>query len=372
MNWYYVDAGQQAGPVDDAQLEELARSGKIQSDTLIWREGMDNWQPYGQAKASSSAPTPTGGPAGVAANPAEATSEAVCLECGRIFNMNDMIRHGQGYVCANCKPVFLQKISEGLSSRGQAGGGGTATVEQLLARDYQHDLGGYLTHGWETFKNGPGIIIGASVLVYGCLMAINFVPYLSSILSIVLTGPLMGGLWLFYLKKIRGEEAGINDAFSGFQKRFGQLLLGNFIPGLLAGLCLVPMVIVIVIGVMVLSENRGGSPFDSGVGIALVVVGAVVGIAGFCGMVYLSTCWMFTLPLVADKGMNFWPAMSLSRKMVIKHWWMTFLVLVVVGLIGSLGALACLVGILVSGPVAFAALATAYDRLFGDLAPANA
>jgi len=35
MNWYYVDAGQQAGPVDDAQLEELLRSGKIQSDTLV-------------------------------------------------------------------------------------------------------------------------------------------------------------------------------------------------------------------------------------------------------------------------------------------------------------------------------------------------
>ena len=27
MNWYYADAGQQTGPVDDAQFEALAQSG---------------------------------------------------------------------------------------------------------------------------------------------------------------------------------------------------------------------------------------------------------------------------------------------------------------------------------------------------------
>jgi len=111
MNWYYVDAGQQAGPVDDAQLEELARSGKILNDTLVWREGMDNWQPYGQTRASSASGAFS--PSAQAAAPIETTREAVCVECGRIFNMDDMIRHGESYVCANCKPVFVQKLAEG-------------------------------------------------------------------------------------------------------------------------------------------------------------------------------------------------------------------------------------------------------------------
>lgn len=108
MNWYYVDAGQQAGPVDDSQLEELLRSGKIQADTLVWREGMVNWQPYNQAKSQSQtlatpAVVPTTGGA----------QEAVCVECGKIFNTDDMIRHGGNYVCATCKPVFMQKLAEG-------------------------------------------------------------------------------------------------------------------------------------------------------------------------------------------------------------------------------------------------------------------
>jgi len=50
MDWYYVDAGQQAGPVEETQLEELSRSGKIQPDTLVWHEGMTEWQPYSAVK----------------------------------------------------------------------------------------------------------------------------------------------------------------------------------------------------------------------------------------------------------------------------------------------------------------------------------
>lgn len=117
MNWYYVDAGQQAGPVDDAQLDDLARNGKLQPDTLVWREGLDNWLPYSQARSSA---TQSGArlSARATAEPVETTREAVCAECGKIFNMDDMIRHGESYVCANCKPVFVQKLKEGAKLSG--------------------------------------------------------------------------------------------------------------------------------------------------------------------------------------------------------------------------------------------------------------
>ena len=37
-----------------------------------------------------------------------------CFECGKLFSTQDMIRHGDTYVCANCKPIFMQKLAEGL------------------------------------------------------------------------------------------------------------------------------------------------------------------------------------------------------------------------------------------------------------------
>ncbi len=111
MNWYYVDQGQQAGPVNDVQVEELVRSGKIQPDTLVWREGMAAWQSYREVKA----PAPSSGPppAASASYAPGQGAEAVCAECGKMFAIQDMIRHGGVYICANCKPVFMQKLAEG-------------------------------------------------------------------------------------------------------------------------------------------------------------------------------------------------------------------------------------------------------------------
>ena len=115
MNWYYVDQGQQAGPANDAQFEELVRSGKIQPDTLVWREGMAAWQSYREVMSpgSSSGPLPADG---ASYTPGQG-AEAVCAECGKMFAIQDMIHHGGAlggiYICANCKPVFLQKLAEG-------------------------------------------------------------------------------------------------------------------------------------------------------------------------------------------------------------------------------------------------------------------
>ncbi len=106
MNWYYAEQGQQAGPVSEEQLDEMFRNGKILPDTLVWHEGLAAWAPYREAKggafSTGSTPAATGGAA-----------EAVCAECGKIFPIDETIRHGNVRVCAGCKPVFLQKLQEG-------------------------------------------------------------------------------------------------------------------------------------------------------------------------------------------------------------------------------------------------------------------
>ncbi|MEM6912230.1 MAG: DUF4339 domain-containing protein [Verrucomicrobiota bacterium] len=42
-NWFYAADGTQQGPVGFYQLRTLAQEGTIKPDTLIWREGMENW-----------------------------------------------------------------------------------------------------------------------------------------------------------------------------------------------------------------------------------------------------------------------------------------------------------------------------------------
>jgi uncharacterized RDD family membrane protein YckC len=115
MNWYYVDgARNQAGPVDEAAFDALIASGTITAETLVWREGMANWLPLREARPGTA-------PAGAATvTPATGQGEAVCAECGRLFQFDDTIQIGNARVCASCKPVFVQKMREGLDV-GQAG-----------------------------------------------------------------------------------------------------------------------------------------------------------------------------------------------------------------------------------------------------------
>jgi uncharacterized RDD family membrane protein YckC len=107
MKWYYADAGRQVGPVDDAQLDELVRSGAVRDDTLIWKEGMANWQPHSAVRGPSK-PIPI--PA--AAVPI-AGETRFCSECGRPFPAHEMVTIGTATVCAQCKPLYMQRAREG-------------------------------------------------------------------------------------------------------------------------------------------------------------------------------------------------------------------------------------------------------------------
>jgi uncharacterized membrane protein len=365
MNWYYVEAGQQAGPVDDELLVSLVTSGKIQPDTLVWHEGMTAWTPYREIVAAQA---PAGG-VGEPPRPAGAAGGIICSECGRTFGADQVIRHGDRWVCAACKPIFLQRLREGIAGEGPRPPGGISEAE-LLARDYDVDVGGCISQGWNLFKANAGIMIGASVLVGLAMMAGQIIPYLGIILGLILNGPLFGGLWFFYVKTVRGQQAGINDAFSGFGPKFWQLVLAQIIPALIMFGFVLLVGGISALAIPSLSGTRGSGGVSAGGGVAISVL-AIVIIVFVLVMLYLNVCWIFALPLVADKGLKFWPAMQLSKRIVTKHWWMTFWLLFVCYWLAILGLFGCCVGIIVTGPVAFAAVASHYDRVFGALAPAQ-
>ena len=44
---------------------------------------------------------------------------SVCAECGKSFYQEEMIRYGDAWVCAACKPIFIQKLKEGVSVAGE-------------------------------------------------------------------------------------------------------------------------------------------------------------------------------------------------------------------------------------------------------------
>jgi uncharacterized RDD family membrane protein YckC len=50
MNWFYAENGQQRGPISDSDLVALAENGTLKGDSLLWREGMPDWQPVNRVR----------------------------------------------------------------------------------------------------------------------------------------------------------------------------------------------------------------------------------------------------------------------------------------------------------------------------------
>ena len=51
MQWYYAIDGERYGPVPHSELERLVQAGTVVSDTLIWRQGMNEWQTLAAVRA---------------------------------------------------------------------------------------------------------------------------------------------------------------------------------------------------------------------------------------------------------------------------------------------------------------------------------
>jgi len=113
MNWYYLEGSEQRGPVTDADLESLVRAGAVGPETLVWHEGMAEWLPCAQARPASAA-----SPLRMAVPVNAPPGQVLCAECGRAFPPEEVIRHGNQFICAACKPVFLQKLKEGVTPLG--------------------------------------------------------------------------------------------------------------------------------------------------------------------------------------------------------------------------------------------------------------
>jgi uncharacterized membrane protein len=253
--------------------------------------------------------------------------------------------------------------------------GGAAISE----RDYELDLGGCISRGWEMVKNNMGLLfVGTLVylLIEGAIGAVAQIPIigaLTSIANFIIAGPMMGGVFYLFLRAIRGEPAEVGDIFSGFRRAFAQLFLATLVQGLLIGLCLLPFIVVLIVKIIPLAPHlqhlQPGTPPDHDTIVALESVMLMcLPVLLVCAIpaTYLAVCWKFTLPLIVDRQMDFWTAMGTSRRQVRKHWWLVFGLTILISLLNLVGVCLCCVGVLFTFPIGIAALMFAYETIFAE------
>ncbi len=105
MTWYYVQDEEQQGPVEQTEFEGLVSRGAIEAGTLVWHEGMTDWQPYGEVAAPAEAPTLSPAAPPVALGLAGET----CSRCGQTAPVEEVVHIRGAAVCARCRPHALQR-----------------------------------------------------------------------------------------------------------------------------------------------------------------------------------------------------------------------------------------------------------------------
>ncbi len=136
MEWFYRVDGKKTGPISSNDLKAFYKAKAITTDTLVRREGMADWQPLQQFVKGAPPPPPAPvitssdePPLGMETRDLEPPPETApttpatqpssrCSECGRMYDPDDLIRFDDALICAACKPIFTQKLREGVRIQG--------------------------------------------------------------------------------------------------------------------------------------------------------------------------------------------------------------------------------------------------------------
>lgn len=177
------------------------------------------------------------------------------------------------------------------------------------------EIGRWLSAGWQ--------VVTDEWLMFALVTIVFLV--VSGAVPLILQGPMLIGLHAVCARKLLGGRLDFNDLFKGFN---------YFVPSLIASLLIALFVTI---------------------GFALCIVPGFVVLA----------MYQFTYLFIADKKMDFWPAMQASHALVKQDYFGFTMFVIVSTLVNLLGALACGIGLLITIPMTFAAITAAYRDMVG-------
>ena len=188
-------------------------------------------------------------------------------------------------------------------------------------------FGEWIEEGFNLYKANFGPLVLASLLAI----------LLSSVSFGILTGPMMAGLALVTLEIIdkKQPQPSGGEVFRGFD-----YFLNSFLFFLVWGLII-------------------------GFAIAILTLALCIGLVLAAPIIYVAQAFlMFGLFLIVDRKMDFWPASMKSINTVKTNFWPFLGVSIVAGLIGSLGGIACGIGVIFTLPIQVCIVAVAYRDVF--------
>ncbi|MGB7924128.1 MAG: hypothetical protein WCF57_12875 [Pyrinomonadaceae bacterium] len=214
-----------------------------------------------------------------------------------------------------------------------------------------------LRGGWELVKGDYWLFLGITVV--GILVG-SVVPLG------ILMGPMMCGIYMCYLRRMRGEQIEFGQLFKGFDY-FGESVIATLIQAVPIVVLIAPIYIVFFIGMSTLApERRSGrrTVSDPSSLITFLIVMGVVFLVVMLIIMALSVLFVFSYPLIVDRKLSGVDAVKTSARAIFGNIGGAAGLMFLNVLLGIVGLLFCYVGAFLWMPVGLAAWAIAYRQVF--------
>ena len=210
--------------------------------------------------------------------------------------------------------------------------------------------------GWNLIKNQYWLILG--MVIVGWMIA-SAVPFG------ILMGPMMCGLFLTFFKLRRGEPIEFGLLFKGFEY-LGQSIIATLIH-VVPMICLVVGAYILFYVFFLFAMFSAQASGDQGAAALLIVflVYALFFVAVMALIMFLSIGFMFVYPLIVDRGLPGLDAVKMSFKAAFANFWGLLGMVFLNFLLSVAGIFLCFIGVYFVLPISYAAVAVAYEQIFG-------
>jgi hypothetical protein len=215
-----------------------------------------------------------------------------------------------------------------------------------------------LSGGWELVRDQ-----------YWLFVAMTLVGFMigSAVPLGILMGPMMCGLYLAFFKRRRGEPIEFGTLFKGFDY-FGNSVVAAILHTLPIIVIVVPAYFVFYLGMVVSMVAMGDEPNAAGpIGMMLSFMLFIVII--FTVIIVVTLGFTFAYPLIVDRKLQGFDAVKLSFKAAMGNFVRLLGLVILCGLVNAVGVLVCYVGVFLTFPITYAAVAVAYEQVFGLAQP---
>ena len=210
-----------------------------------------------------------------------------------------------------------------------------------------------LRGGWNLVKDQYWMFLGIAFvgIMIGSLAPLG-----------ILMGPMMCGMDMAFLRRLRGEPVTFDMLFKGFDY-FKESVIATLIQVVPFLLVFLPVyVLSFVVFMTTFQPGRRGAPPPDPIPFIIFVV--VVWVAIMVVSIILGAFFIFTYPLIVDQKLSGLDAVKMSVRAAAANLGGVLGLMLINVVLGFVGVLACYVGAILVLPITYASWVVAYKQVF--------